>query len=179
MENNEDKVLFEFLDEAFFNINSFETSLLDLEKNVSDDNTIASMYRSLHTIKGALGFFSFKNLESLVHKTEDIFNHLQKIDQDELENLSFKKDLINLFFKVNDQIKNRLYSVKNKKTDDAKLDGQLIDELSKFNQFFLKHKKSNENKETKPKLSTLQQKVLEQLKQKSNDTNKINDNIEL
>ncbi|MFN7926250.1 MAG: chemotaxis protein CheA [Bryobacteraceae bacterium] len=75
MEDNE--LVTEFLVESQENLDRVDRDLLALEKNPRDTDTLASVFRAVHTIKGTSGFFGFKKLESVTHVGENLLSRLR------------------------------------------------------------------------------------------------------
>ncbi len=67
-----------------FSINSDElmetldTLILQLENNPKDRETIESIFRAAHTLKGAAGMFGFKAMERVMHRMEGLFDQVRK-----------------------------------------------------------------------------------------------------
>ena len=49
-------------------------NLIDLEKNPDDKELSSVLYRDLHSIKGAIRMVGFNNIQTIIHKIEDIFD---------------------------------------------------------------------------------------------------------
>lgn len=49
-------------------------NLIDLEKNPDDKELSSALYRDLHSIKGAIRMVGFNNIQTIIHKIEDIFD---------------------------------------------------------------------------------------------------------
>ena len=56
-------------------------SLFTLEKTPEDRELIASVYRDLHSLKGAVRMVGFNNIQSIIHKMEDIFDAINETKQ--------------------------------------------------------------------------------------------------
>ena len=50
------------------------SSLYSLEKTPENKELIANLYRSLHSLKGAVRMVGFSNIQTILHKMEDIFD---------------------------------------------------------------------------------------------------------
>lgn len=92
-----------FLDEAHELINSLEQTLLKLESNSNDEESIASVFRVMHTLKGSGAMFGFTSISSFTHLLENIFDRIRagniKLD-DQILNLTFDSvDLIKTLLK--------------------------------------------------------------------------------
>ena len=72
-----DEVIKEFLVESYENLEQLDRDLVALEKNPSDQETLASVFRSIHTIKGTCGFLDFSKLESVTHAGETLLSSLR------------------------------------------------------------------------------------------------------
>lgn len=57
-----------------------EQGLLDLEKTPEDEEIIASVFRALHTLKGAGAMFGFDALAAFTHHCETAFDRVRKHD---------------------------------------------------------------------------------------------------
>jgi two-component system chemotaxis sensor kinase CheA len=69
-------VIREFLIESNENLNRLDTEIVDLERNPTADR-LASIFRTIHTIKGTCGFLGFGLLEGITHHAENILSQLR------------------------------------------------------------------------------------------------------
>ncbi len=67
----------EFLVESHENLSRLDQDLVELEKHPQDANLLGSIFRTIHTIKGACGFLSFSTLEGITHKAENLLSQLR------------------------------------------------------------------------------------------------------
>lgn len=72
-----DEAINEFLIESHENIDRLDNELLALEENPGDVETLASIFRTIHTIKGTCGFLGYSNLESVTHVGENLLGKLR------------------------------------------------------------------------------------------------------
>jgi two-component system chemotaxis sensor kinase CheA len=63
-----------FVEECDELLAELEQALLSLEENPSDPDLINSLFRSVHTIKGSAGVFSFDHLVSFTHVVENLID---------------------------------------------------------------------------------------------------------
>ena len=75
-----DEALQAFLLESHENLQQMEKELVLLEKRPEDRELIASIFRTVHTIKGTCGFFAFSRLEALSHAGESLLSRLRSGD---------------------------------------------------------------------------------------------------
>lgn len=85
-----------FMQEAKDLLEEMESSLLVLEENPDDSETINSVFRAMHTIKGSSGLFGFSPVVSFTHEAETVLdqvrNNERKIDDDLISTLLDCKD---------------------------------------------------------------------------------------
>ena len=76
-ENNIQELLNIFQAESEEILERIFENLLIFEKDPSNKEIISSLYRDLHSIKGALRMVGFNNLQNVIHRIEDIFDKLK------------------------------------------------------------------------------------------------------
>jgi two-component system chemotaxis sensor kinase CheA len=57
---------------------SLDQNVLVLEQNPTDKETIESIFRAAHTLKGAAGMFGFHAIERVMHRMENLFDLVRK-----------------------------------------------------------------------------------------------------
>jgi two-component system chemotaxis sensor kinase CheA len=72
-----DDLIKEFLIESNENLDLLDRSLVILEKDPTSKETLAQIFRTIHTIKGTSGFLAFANLEKLAHAGESLLSDLR------------------------------------------------------------------------------------------------------
>ena len=70
-------VIREFLVESHENLSPLDQELVELEKHPKDAVLLASIFRTIHTIKGTCGFFAFSTLEKITHQAENLLSQLR------------------------------------------------------------------------------------------------------
>ncbi len=73
----EQDIIREFLIESSENLNRLDREVVKLEECPTDKVLLASIFRTIHTIKGTCGFLGFKSLEEVAHGAEDILSQLR------------------------------------------------------------------------------------------------------
>ena len=87
-----------------------------------DRDLLASIFRTIHTIKGTCGFFGYQRLEAIAHITENILNELRNGTRD------LDTPLASLLLAAVDAIKRILSSIEANQTEgDVFEDGLLSD----------------------------------------------------
>ncbi len=67
----------EFLVESYENLDQLDRDLVTLEKEPQNRDRLASVFRTIHTIKGTCGFFGFDKLQSVTHVGENLLSRLR------------------------------------------------------------------------------------------------------
>jgi two-component system chemotaxis sensor kinase CheA len=73
----EQDVLREFLLESTENLNRLDSEIIELEQRPADKELLASVFRTIHTIKGTCGFLGFPILERIAHQAENLLSLLR------------------------------------------------------------------------------------------------------
>jgi two-component system chemotaxis sensor kinase CheA len=71
------ETIHEFLVESDENLSRLDQDLVELEKHPHDALLLGSIFRTIHTIKGACGFLAFSTLEGITHQAESILSQLR------------------------------------------------------------------------------------------------------
>lgn len=117
-----------FLEESYENIQSLNDEILKLEKNPDNKETINTIFRAAHTIKGMSASMGFNDMTELTHKMENVFD---KFRNDELKVTS---DVINVVFKCIDILTSMLDNIKegNEEKVDTNEVIQMLDNIDKL-----------------------------------------------
>ena len=74
---SESDIVKDFLIESHENLDRLDRELVELEKNPANKDALASIFRTIHTIKGTCGFLGFSKLERLTHVGENLLSRLR------------------------------------------------------------------------------------------------------
>ena len=77
MSNEMDEIVQEFLVESYESLDRLDGDLLALERDPNSKDTLASIFRVMHTIKGTCGFLGFPRLERVAHAAESLLGGLR------------------------------------------------------------------------------------------------------
>jgi two-component system, chemotaxis family, sensor kinase CheA len=77
MSDNDSDIVKDFLIESYENLDRLDRELVGLEKDPSDAAALASVFRTIHTIKGTCGFLGFSKLEAVAHVGENLLTRLR------------------------------------------------------------------------------------------------------
>ncbi len=72
-----DDILKEFLVESYENLDQLDQDLVALESDPENRDRLASIFRTIHTIKGSAGFFGFDRLQAVTHAGENLLVKLR------------------------------------------------------------------------------------------------------
>jgi two-component system, chemotaxis family, sensor kinase CheA len=72
-----DEIVKDFLIESGENLDRLDQELVQLESEPSSTELLASVFRTIHTIKGGCGFLGFARLEKVTHAGESLLSRLR------------------------------------------------------------------------------------------------------
>jgi len=72
-----DDLIKEFLIESHENLDRLERDLVELEKDPHDKETLSSIFRTIHTLKGSAGFLGYGQLEAVSHVGENLLSRMR------------------------------------------------------------------------------------------------------
>ena len=100
-----DEIIKEFLTESLEGLDQLDTKFVTLEQNPDDRDTLASIFRTVHTIKGTCGFLGFNRLEKLAHAGENLLSLLRD------GKLSFNQEIATALLAMLDAVRTMLGEV--------------------------------------------------------------------
>ena len=98
-------IINEFLIESNENLTRLEQEIVELEQSPRDPALLASIFRTIHTIKGTCGFLAFTALESVTHIAENILSQLRNGER------QLTPQLTSLILETMDALKKELASI--------------------------------------------------------------------
>jgi two-component system, chemotaxis family, sensor kinase CheA len=78
MRRGMDEIVKDFLIESNENLDRLDQELVQVESEPSSKELLASIFRTIHTIKGSCGFLGFANLEKVSHAGESLLSLLRE-----------------------------------------------------------------------------------------------------
>ncbi|MDM7203034.1 MAG: chemotaxis protein CheW, partial [Thermodesulfobacteriaceae bacterium] len=136
----DEDILKDFLVEAKEGIAKMEEEFIELERDRGNIEILKSLFRTMHSLKGAAGFFGFKSLEGIAHFAEDI---LSKLRDGVLEP---REEVIDILLKALDQIKFIVAHLEEHKSEP--IDDRILEFLVELSNFADKLKREVEPKKT-------------------------------
>lgn len=100
-----DEAIKEFLIESDENLSAVERDLVDFEGNPEQQDTLASIFRAIHTIKGTCSFLGYTKLESLAHTGETLLSLVRDGD------LVLSHDIASALLTMVDAVRQMLASI--------------------------------------------------------------------
>lgn len=122
-----DDILQEFLAESWENLGQLDSEIVELEKDPQNAELIASIFRTIHTIKGTCGFLGLTNLGAVAHSAENVLGKMRE------RMMEVSPGAISLVLEAVDSIKELLQGLEatgeEPKTDHSTLTA-MLDELA-------------------------------------------------
>ena len=103
-----------FLEDANEQLSLMEDALISIQDSGIDDESVAAVFRAMHTIKGTAGMFDFSDVVEFTHVAENLLSEIRAHEK-ELDKESFTE----LFFGVKDMVEMLIdFSVNQKDLDE-------------------------------------------------------------
>lgn len=109
------ELLKEFVVESQEHLSDVENQLLTLESqgDAMDVALVNTVFRAIHSIKGAAGFMGLETLQSLAHREEEVLNKLRS------KELRPTPLVINTLLRASDRLKSLLDNIENSNTENV------------------------------------------------------------
>src|SRR5271168_4883917 len=121
-----DEIVREFLVESAENLDLLDRELVRLEKDPHNRDTLASVFRTIHTIKGTCGFLGFAKLESVAHVGENLLSKLRD------GTLALSREITTALLQMVDVIREMLESIAAAGSEGERNDAALIATLTQL-----------------------------------------------
>ncbi len=105
-DDEEREIISGFVMESLEGLETVEISLMDMEENPDDAESINAIFRSFHTIKGVSAFLGFMRINKLAHRSENL---LDKIRSGEL---GIRPQIVDVILDSVDLLKQLIQGVK-------------------------------------------------------------------
>ena len=119
-----DDIVREFLVESNENLDLLDRELVLLEKDPRNNDTLSSVFRTIHTIKGTCGFLGFAKLESVAHVGENLLSKLRD------GTMQLNPGITTALLKLVDAIREMLESIDGTGAEGERDDTALIETLT-------------------------------------------------
>jgi two-component system chemotaxis sensor kinase CheA len=105
------EVIREFLIETHENLAQLDLDLVTLEKDPGETETLARVFRTLHTVKGTAGFLGLQKLQAVAHAAENLLSRLRAGE------MTFNPAIASALLTVVDAVRQMLSAVEATETD--------------------------------------------------------------
>lgn len=119
-----DEIVKDFLIESNENLDRLDQELVKLESSPSSKELLASVFRTIHTIKGSCGFLGFARLEKLAHAGESLLSRLRD------GQLTLTADITSGLLAMVDAVRQMLSAIQTSGQDGTEDYGNLIQHLA-------------------------------------------------
>jgi two-component system, chemotaxis family, sensor kinase CheA len=126
--NDSDDIVKDFLVESYENLDRLDRDLVILEKNPGDSEILASIFRTIHTIKGTSGFLAFDKLGAVAHVGESLLGRLRD------GQLALNPEITTALLATVDAVRQMLASIEATGVEGERDDGELISRLAQLQQ---------------------------------------------
>jgi two-component system chemotaxis sensor kinase CheA len=123
-----DDILREFLVESNENLDLLDREFIQLEKEPTNRDRLASVFRTIHTIKGTCGFLGFTKLESVAHVGENLLSRLRDGE------LALIPEITTALLRMVDAIRQMLQSIEAIGSEGERDDADLVETLTRLQQ---------------------------------------------
>jgi two-component system chemotaxis sensor kinase CheA len=124
--NDSDEIVKEFLVESYENLDRLDRDLVTLEKNPNDRDILASVFRTIHTIKGTSGFLALPKLGAVAHVGESLLGRLRD------GQLVLDREITSALLAMVDALRQMLASIEGSGAEGERDDSQLISRLTRL-----------------------------------------------
>jgi two-component system chemotaxis sensor kinase CheA len=114
------EIIQEFLVETHDGLGRLDLELVELEKGEAKSETLGSVFRTMHSLKGSAGFLGFQKLESLTHVAESLLSRLRD------GKLSVTVEIVSALLATIDAVREMLRSIELTGQDGDQLYSELI-----------------------------------------------------
>jgi two-component system chemotaxis sensor kinase CheA len=122
--SDDDAIIKEFLIESYENLDRLDQDLVVLEREPGNHETLASIFRTIHTIKGTSGFLAFNRLEALTHAGESLLARLRD------GVLALTPEITSALLAMVDAVRQMLKSIEETGKEGERQDQELISRLT-------------------------------------------------
>jgi two-component system chemotaxis sensor kinase CheA len=121
-----DEIVREFLLETHENLAQLDLDLVTLEQDPAERETVARVFRTLHTVKGTAGFLGLSKLQSVAHAAENLLSRLRSGE------LLFQGEIASTLLAVVDAVRQMLASIEASETEGDGDYSELIQALERL-----------------------------------------------
>ncbi|WP_461255044.1 hybrid sensor histidine kinase/response regulator [Treponema sp. R80B11-R83G3] len=120
---DKEKFIKKYIDEGLEILSTVETLIFDIKDGVSVEDDLATLLRSLHTLKGTSRMLEFKRIEELSHLLESVFVAIRE------QRIGFSENALKLILSSLDILKDGINVLQNTKDDNIEI-GEYVKNLT-------------------------------------------------
>ena len=120
------EIIKEFLVESYENLDRLDRDLVALERDAGNPEILASVFRTIHTIKGTSGFLAFNKLEAVTHIGESLLARLRD------GQLTLNPDITTALLAMVDAVRQMLGRIEDSGNEGERNDQELIATLTRL-----------------------------------------------
>ena len=113
-----------FLDESKEHLQNLNTSVLNLEQDPENPETISEIFRAAHTLKGMAGTMGYKRMQTLTHDMENVFSEVRE------GNLKVNAAMVDVLFRCLDAIEEYVTTIQETSDEGDNDNEPIIKELN-------------------------------------------------
>lgn len=121
-----DEVVQEFLVESHENLDRLDRDLVQLERTPDATETLSSIFRTIHTIKGTCGFLGFTRLEAVTHVGENLLGKLRDRE------LVLNADIVSGLLRMVDAVRAMLANIESSGSEGEGDYDELVEDLGRL-----------------------------------------------
>ncbi len=111
------EIVEDFISETHESLDNLEPTFVELEKDPGNLELINSVFRVVHSLKGAADFLGFPKVVKIAHKSESLFNRLRK------EEMVLTPEIMDVVFEAVDVLKALIHEIETGETADVDVEG--------------------------------------------------------
>ncbi len=111
------EIVEDFISETHESLDNLEPIFVDLEKDPGNLELINSVFRVVHSLKGAADFLGFSKVVTVAHKSESLFNLLRK------EEMVLTPEIMDVVFEAVDVLKALNHEIETGETAEVDVEG--------------------------------------------------------
>ena len=123
---SDSEIVKEFLVESYENLDRLDRDLIALEKEPTNREILASVFGTIHTIKGTSGFLAFNKLEAVTHVGESLLARLRD------GQLTLSAEITTALLTMVDAVRQMLGSIETAGNEGERNDQELIANLTRL-----------------------------------------------
>ena len=115
-----------FIDETKEHLQNLNTSILELEQDPENMDTVNEIFRAAHSLKGMAGTMGYKRMQTLTHDMENVFSEVRN------GTIKVNAEIIDVLFQILDALDEYLNNIQSSADEGTNDNENLIKALNEF-----------------------------------------------